>query len=188
MGAAVCDVPDVGALDLVAYAHASGTQDAPVGVEDVLRMGGVHFPVGRLVVESHVVHVRGHRHVLELAVPVHHAYGADVVALGEEQLDDRLAVRAQDRGVRFDLHVGCDGGGARGPQAMVLGDLDDAHPASAPHRQALQIAQGGDGDTEPASRLHDALVGEGLVLDPVERDGHGRSPLTHRRPPVPHRR
>ena len=43
--------------------------------------------------------------VLQLAVAVGHADRADVVALGEQQLDDHPAVRLQPRRVGGDLHA-----------------------------------------------------------------------------------
>ena len=50
---------------------------------------------GDWIVEAHVIHADARRQVLQLAVAVGDADRADVVALGEQQLDDHPAVVAQ---------------------------------------------------------------------------------------------
>jgi hypothetical protein len=81
-----------------------------------------------------------------------------VVALGEQQLEDRPAVLGEVRAVGRDLHVRGDGGRAGGPQNAVLGDLDDAQPAAAVDRQPLQVAQRRDVDALPAGDVEDRLA------------------------------
>ena len=71
------------------------------------------------------------RQVLQLAVAVGHADRADVVALGEQQLDDHppiLASRSESVG---HLHALGDAGDAGRQQPARAADLDQAEPAGA---------------------------------------------------------
>jgi hypothetical protein len=89
------DVPDVGALDLVADPHAPGAQHAPVAVEARTSGARRRRPgAGGEVVVDVVDPVLG-RQVLQLAGAAGDAEGADVAALGEQQLDDPAPVLAQ---------------------------------------------------------------------------------------------
>ena len=70
--------------------------------------------------------------VLQLAVAVGHADRADVVALGEEQLDDHPPVFAQPLGVGLDLHALGD---LRGAGRQQLGGCRRPRPGTAGRRR-----------------------------------------------------
>jgi hypothetical protein len=89
----------VGALDLVADPDAASAQDAAVVVDPVPLVGDVHLVRREDVVEPNVVHSHRDGQVLEFAMTVGHADGADVVALGEEQFQDHPPVVSDPVGV-----------------------------------------------------------------------------------------
>ena len=93
--AAAGDVPDVGALDLGAGAHAARAEDAAVVVEHVARVRGVDREPRVVVRIADVVTPCSCGQGLQLAVAGGHADRADVVALDEQQLQRDLAVGLQ---------------------------------------------------------------------------------------------
>jgi hypothetical protein len=78
-----------------------------------------------------VIHAELPGERLQFAVVVGHADGADVVALGKEQLERHPAVFAQALGVGVDLHALGDSGRAGRQELWHAGHLDKAHPAGA---------------------------------------------------------
>ena len=110
------------------------------------RVGVVHAPLGEAVVVADVVHALAVGEGLEFAVAVGDADGADVVALGEEQLEGHAAVFAQALAVGLDVHALGDLGGAGGQELGDAGDFDQAEAAGADVVDAVQMAEGRDVD------------------------------------------
>src|SRR5262249_52279427 len=81
IGAPAAHIPGVGALDLVADAHTARAEDTAVMVDAKAVVSDIHMTLGRLVLVADMIHAEGHGHVLQFAVAVGHAHGADVVAL-----------------------------------------------------------------------------------------------------------
>lgn len=117
-------IPDAGALDLLAHPHAPGAQDAAVGVVREAGVGRVHVMRGITVGEAGVGDAQGEGRRLQLAVAVGNAHGADVVPFGEQQLQGHLAVALEPVGPGFQLHALGGGGDAGGQQAR---------PSTLPH-------------------------------------------------------
>ena len=91
--------------------------------------------------------------VLQLAVAVGHADRADVVALGEEQLDDHPPILAQPLACRcwtFMSSATCGDAGRQQPAAAA--DLDQAEPAGADVGTPVEVAQRRDRDPRLAAR------------------------------------
>ena len=83
---------------------------------------------------------------------------ADVVALGEQQLQDHLAIFLQAFAVGLDLHALADLGGAGGQQLPGSLHLDQAEPAGADRVDAVEMAERGDPDAGLAGGLEDRLI------------------------------
>ena len=115
--AAAGDVPHVRALDLGAGAHAARAQDAAVVVEHVARVRGVDGEAREAVGVADVRDAVLLRQRLQLAVAGRDAHGADVVALGEQQLEGDLAVGLELRRGGDDRLALLHGRGAGGQQA-----------------------------------------------------------------------
>ena len=114
---------------------------------------------GHLVGEAHVVHTHRVAEVLQLAVAVHHADRADVVALREEQLHDRAPVALEALGVGGDDHPLLDPASCRRAASLAEPcDLDHAQPAGADLAEALEVAQARDGDALLVADVEDGLV------------------------------
>ena len=99
LDAAVHDVPGVGALDLVADPHAPRAEHAAVVIDDETLVRGIDRMPRLEVGHVDVGHADLPRQVLQFAVAVRDADRADVIALREQQLDDRPAVALQ--GARY---------------------------------------------------------------------------------------
>jgi hypothetical protein len=105
---------------------------------------------------------------LKLAVAVGDAHGADVVALGEKQLDDGSAVPPKPLAGGGDLHPLRHPRGAGGEEPALTLQLHHAEPAGAPDTQPFQIAKARDGDLVLPAYLDNRLVlpgGEVLSVD-----------------------
>ena len=92
--AAAHHVPDVGAFDLRADAHAAGAEDAAVVVDGEALVGGVDGELGVAIGQADVGQALLLGQGLQFAMAVGDADRADVIALGEEQLEDGAAVLA----------------------------------------------------------------------------------------------
>ena len=136
-------VPGVRPLDLVADPDAARAEDA-APVVDARSAGGEASSAvaGWTVGVADVVHADRVGHVLELAVAVGDADGADVVALGEEQLDDLPPVALEPLGGGGDLHplLGAQRAGGLEPGRAL--HLDEAEPAGADRRRAPRGGRG----------------------------------------------
>ena len=84
---------------------------------------------------------------------VRDAYGADVVPLGEKQLENHAAIFAQALAIGLDVHAFGDLGRAGGQQLRDAGYLDDAQTACADVIDAFKVAQGRDHDARLGCRL-----------------------------------
>ena len=98
--AVAADGKDVLAVDLAAGAHAQLAQDAAVEVEQDVGVAGVHRPVGIELLEVRAFHAHLVGGGLQQAVAALLAAGAEVVALDEQHLQQRLALRVQLRRCR----------------------------------------------------------------------------------------
>ena len=126
---------------------------------------------GEEVLVSDVVDAQPRRHRLQLAVAVHHADGADVVALGEQQLDDHLPVALDLRGLGCDPHLVLGPDDASRLESRRLVDLDQAEPAGADARQPLELAEGRDVDPVLSGDLEDRLACGGAAELAVDGNG-----------------
>ena len=151
-------VPGVRAFDLLAHAHAAGAQDAAVVVDDEAVVRTIHLHLRVAIREVHVRDLQTLRQGLQFAVAVGDADRADVVALGEEQLQNRAPIAVQALRVGRDLHALGDAGHAGGQQLVGALDLDQAQPAGADGRQAPQVAQGRDEDLVLARDGQDGFI------------------------------
>src|SRR5205823_1254040 len=118
---------------------------------------------------------------LEIAVVIRHADRADVVALGEQQLHDHLAVLVQPLRVCRHRHAFLDARHAGWGEFRGAFDLDKAEAAASDQRQAVKLAESRNPDAVLARDLQDRLVLAGADvlavddqrLDPDRRDRHG---------------
>ena len=92
--AAPGDIPGVRTFDFIADAHATGTENAAVVIDAELIVRHIHGQLGKLILEPDVIHAHARRQVLQFAMAVGHAHRANVVAFGEQQFDDHLAIFA----------------------------------------------------------------------------------------------
>ena len=114
---------------------------------------------------------------LQLAMAVGHADRADVIALGEEQLKDGLAMLLQALRRRGDFHSFFDGGDAGGQQLVAALDLDQAQAARAHIAQPIEMAERRDVDVVFARDFKNGLAGAGadfLTVDGECFDVNGR--------------
>jgi hypothetical protein len=93
-------------------------------------------------------------------MPVGHANRTDVVALGEEQLEDHAAVLVEPLGFGADFHALEDGCHAGGQQLVASLDLDQTKAACAHVGQALHMAEGGNVDVVLQRHLENGLAGK----------------------------
>src|SRR5208337_1757981 len=145
-GAAAGDVLGAGAFDVPADAHTTGAENAPVVIHAEAQMGVVHTPFRKAIIVTHVVHALAVGERLEFAMAVGHARGADVIALGEQQLQRHAAVFLQPFAVGPDLHAFGDFGRAGGQELGDARDFHETEAAGADVVHAFQMAQGGDFD------------------------------------------
>ena len=92
--AAAHHVPDVRAFNLSADADAAGAEDAAVVVDGEALVRGVDGELGVAIGQADVGQALLLRQGLQFAMAVGDADGADVVALGEEQLENGAAMLA----------------------------------------------------------------------------------------------
>ncbi len=177
------------AFYLAANPHAARAKDAAVVVEHVPLLREVHRQRGVAIGEAHAGDAERDGQRLKFAVAVGDAHRAEVIALGQQQLDDHAAVGRQPRRVDHHRKAFLHRRGAGGRQPPAAAHFDDAQAAGAHIRQAVQMAQGGDGAAGFARRFENGLAfarGDQLTFD-SNRDCfgflyHARYPFTsHRR-------
>ena len=184
--AAARDVPDVRALDLGADANAPRAQHAAVVVEHEARVRGVDREPREVVRVADVGDAVVLCERLQLAVAARDAHGADVVPLGEEQLEGDLPVGLELRGAGRRPPVPPPPGVVQaGSSRADARDLDHAQAARADRAQALHVAEGRDVLVVGPRHLEDRLAGgrrDDLAVDAdLHLLGHGRSSLSARR-------
>ena len=96
-------------LYLVAHTHAVPAENALVLVPDDADRGLVQLGLGCGVGKAYAVNTEAHGQILELAGAVVAAGGAVPAVVGEEQLQNHLAVLAQPLGVGADVHPALGG-------------------------------------------------------------------------------
>jgi hypothetical protein len=134
-------IPHMRALDLVADAHAARAEDAAVVVQRVALVAGIHGQVGVEIVVAHMVHADLGGFPLQLAVAVHHADRAHVVAFGKEQFQDHLAIFDQPLAVGVDHHAFLHRRHTRRLQPSAALQLHHAQAAAAALAQPIQVAE-----------------------------------------------
>ena len=93
---------------------------------------------------------------------------ADVVALGEEQLEDGAAVLLEPLSIGADLHAFVDGGHAGGKELVAALDLNQAKAAGAHFAEAVHMAEGGNVDVVLPRHFKDGLAAQAadfLLID-----------------------
>src|SRR5579871_5016865 len=96
---------------------------------------------------------------------------ADVIALGEEQLQDQAPVVGEALGIDGHLHAFFDARDARREKARRAFDFDQAEPAGADVRESAQPAERGNGDLVLARDFEDGLVLARAYLAAVDDQG-----------------
>ena len=145
--------------------------------------------LGIAVGEAGVVHPHRHRNVLQFAVAVGDAEGADVVAFGEEQLHGHAAIALQLLGVGADRHPLRRFGGTGGQQAAAGLRGHQAEAAGAHRRQPLEMAEGGQLHAGGAGGLQQAGAGGHrhlLAVHPQGDNTHGAYPRVSPSGPTVH--
>ena len=137
--AAIADVEHVLAIHIAARAHAEVAQDAPVAVEQDVRVRRIDVALRVEMVEPVRHELQVIRDRLELAVAALLAGGADVVAFDEQHLGQRPAVVVERRRVVLDNDPFPRLGGARGRGVAV--DVHRAQLAASVRRIARPMAQ-----------------------------------------------
>ena len=148
----------MGPLNLVAHAHAAGAQDAAVVIHHEAFVRSVHGQAGVLIGEVDVRHAQLERQRLQVAVAVHHAHRANVVALGEQQFQNAVAVAVQTLGVGEHFHAFGHARDAGGQQARRALQLDETEAARAHGGKPRQVAESGDEDIVFARDIENGLV------------------------------
>ncbi len=161
----------MGALDFVAGTDAAGAEDAAVMVEDEGWVGGVDVVLGVEVGEADVGDADLIGEVLEFAVAVGDADGADMVSFGEEELDDHFPVEPEFFGIGEDDLVWGDWGGAGGEEFGGADDFDDTESTGADFGDAFEGAEGGDLDVIFSADIEDGAAGFDFEFPAVDRDG-----------------
>jgi hypothetical protein len=173
------DIPDVGALDLVANADAARAQNAAIVVQHPTRMRDVHRQPRVVVGKPHMGHAQFLRQRLQLAVTVRDADGADMVPLDKQQLQRHQAVVSERLRVRGDRHAALRRSGAGRHQAADAGHLNQAQSAGTWGAQSLHMAERRNGSPIVCRHLENGLAFRGGVKFAVDahRDlGHGITP------------
>ena len=147
------------ALDLSAGAHASNAKNATVVIDDKPFVRSVNVQFGIAIGQPDVGQTQLLAKRLQFAMAVGDADRADMVAFGEEQLEDGTAVLLEALGVRAHLHAFLHSGHAGRQQFVVALDLHQAQPARAKIAQAVQVAERGNVDVILARHLQDRLAG-----------------------------
>jgi|GEM_PF-3474440 len=178
--AAPKQVPHMGALDLIAGAHTTRTQDTPVMVQREAAMRRVDADLWVEVRVTDVVDAQFLGQSLQLAIAVRDAHRADVVALGEKQLNDRAAVLCEALRLRHHFHILRDLDHAGGRQLGRALDLDQAQTAGADIAEALIVAERRDEQAVLPGHLEDGLVAAGRDLAIIDLEGNDRR-FGHRR-------
>src|SRR5208337_2860205 len=125
MDAAPADVPRVRALDFMANSHAARTQDAAMVIETEALMARVCRELGKLVTQPHVIDAELYSKILQLAISVGNAHRAHMIALGQQQLDNQLAMRREARRVGAHNHAFFHRHEAGGLQILLALDLNE---------------------------------------------------------------
>jgi len=101
-----------------------------------------------------------------------------VIAFGEKQLQDHLAVFLQALGVGGHLHAFFHSGHTGREQAVLSLDFDQTHPASANIRETIHLTEARDKNSILAGHIHDALVlaaAQVPAIDLERLDARGRA-------------
>ncbi len=107
-----------GAFDFVADAHAARAEDAAIVIQAEEVVGSVERELGIAIGNVDVRDAHCLSEALQFAVSVGDADGADVIALGEEHLDDHAPVALQAGGIGGDVHPFGDFGHAGGEELV----------------------------------------------------------------------
>src|SRR5579883_908075 len=90
-------IPGVCSFDLIAYAHATRAKHTAVVVDNEAAVGCIYLELWIQIRNPHMRDPEAGCQRLQFAVTIRNADGADVVALGEEHLDNDFAQRFQSR-------------------------------------------------------------------------------------------
>ena len=160
-------VPDMYALDLVAYLDAAHALDALAGLPNHRH---IHFQAAPLRFHGVglVMDVQVVGQPLKLTVSAADAGGAGGTVLGEDEAEIGFPGLPDLGGVGVDGHALYHAGVAGGHQPVGALHLHHAHAAGADLVDVLQVAQVGDGDAHLGGGLHDGgavLHRQGLAVD-----------------------
>ena len=164
-------IPDLHALDLVAYLHAAHAFDTLAGLTDH-RHVQVHPGAFRLHLIGLVMDVQIVGELLQLTVAAAHADGTVGIVLGEDQAKVGLAGLPHPGAVGADDHAVHHLGVAGGHQALGVLDLHHAHAAGGDLVEFLQIAQVGDRDAGVLGGLQDGVSFRHAQFAVVNFDGY----------------
>ena len=106
VNAVAADGKDILAVDIAAGAHAQLAQDAAVQVQQDVGVAGVHRPARVELLEVRAFHAHLVGGGLQQAIAALLATRAEVVALDEQHLQQRLAMAVQLFGVAFHVQPG----------------------------------------------------------------------------------
>lgn len=135
------DVPGMRALNLVAGANATRAEDAAVVINAELVVGRIDIALRMQIIKAHMVDTMRHCQVLQFAMIVGDANGANMISLGEQQFQNHSPVFLQLRRACADYHSFLNSGRASCLQAVAAADFDQAQSASSDRRQAINVAQ-----------------------------------------------
>lgn len=162
--AASHDVPDMRAFDFAADSHATCAEDAAIGIGGEALVRGIHFqlriPIGKPNVSESLIDSHG----LQFAMAVGHADCTDVVAFGEEQLQDRAAMLLEPLGAGGYFHPLFNLSDAGRQQLVVALNLNQAETACAYIGESVQMAECRDVDAIFLRDFQNGLVGAGAYI------------------------
>ena len=107
-------VPGVRTLDFIAHAHAASAQNTAVLIQHEAGMTGIYRKLRINIMKTDVIDAEKLGQPLQLAVAIGDAHAANVIALGEQHLQNHAAVLVEPRAFSTDLHPLSDPGGAGG--------------------------------------------------------------------------
>lgn len=101
----------------------------------------IHLPARKIVLKPDMVDTVQVRQSLQLAMAIGDTDGANVIALGEQQLQDHSPIITEPFRVGFDLHPFADPRRAGGKELRCAGKFDEAKPACADIMNAIQVTE-----------------------------------------------
>ena len=122
-------------------------------VETETLMGEIHAAFREAVGQTAVIHAHLHGKVLEFAVAIGDTDRAHMVALREQQFHHRSPDLLKLWCLGPDSHSLLHRGDAGGQQFVGAFQFHEAEPAGCHGRQAIKVAEGGDGDSCRANGL-----------------------------------